>query len=327
MFARTVADSIFTLHLLFCGVLLSAPAFAQRPGLDPATATLDAADADSSNRPVAATMIARSSTRRDSRWVPPEVDENVSPLESGSFCDLNELLQKTGERIQEFVKNVDRFTATESLLHESFKKSGEVSQQEHRKYEYMMSIEEIRPKIFAVEEFQRNTSSPVDVPGGVATKGLPTLVLIFHPYYSENYSMRCEGLTTLNGQPTWQIYFRQRADKPNRIRAYKIGWQGPSYPVALKGRAWFAADSYQIVGLQTDLIDALPDIRLQVDHTAIEYGPVHFSSRNVEIWLPQNAEVYSDLKGRRFHQRMTFSDYLLFAVDDKQKVSPPKTDP
>jgi hypothetical protein len=327
MFARTVVRFIFALHLL-CGVLPSKPALAQRPDLDPAITTLDDANADSNSRHIATTtIIARSSARRDLRWVPPEVDDDVSALESGSTCDLNELLQKAGERIQEFVKNVDRFTATESLLHESFNKSGKIYEQEHRKYEYMMSIGEIRPKILDVEEFQRSTSSPADVPGGVATKGLPTLGLIFHPYYSENYSMRCEGLTTLNGKQAWQIYFRQRADKPNRIRAYQIGWQGPSYPVALKGRAWFAVDSYQIVGLQTDLIAALPDIRLQVDHAAIEYGPVRFSSRNVEIWLPQNAEVYSDLKGRRFHQRMTFSNYLLFAVDDKQKVSLPKTDP
>jgi hypothetical protein len=327
MFVRTVVRFVFALHLL-CGVLLYKPAFAQRPDLDPPTTTPDDANADSSNRRVATTtIIARSSARRDSRWVPPEVDDDVSPLESGLACDLNELLQKAGERIQEFVKNVDRFTATESLLHESFNKTGKVYEQQHRKYDYMMSIEEIRPKILNVEEFQRSTSSLADVAGGIATKGLPTLVLIFHPYYSENYSMRCEGLTTLNGKPAWQIYFRQRADKPNRIRAYQIGWQGPSYPVALKGRAWFAADSYQIAGLQTDLINALPDIRLQVDHTAIEFGPVHFSSRNVEIWLPQNAEVYGDLRGRRFHQRMTFSDYLLFAVDDRQKVSPPKTDP
>jgi hypothetical protein len=326
MFARALACFIFTLHLL-CGVLFSKPAFGQRPDLDPATTTLDATSAEHGDRHVATAIVTRSSSRRDSRWVPPEVDENVSPLESGSPCDLDELLPKAGERIQEFVKNVDRFTATESLLHESFKKTGEVSQQEHRKYEYMVSIEEIRPKILGVEEFQRSNSTLSDFPGGIATKGLPTLVLIFHPYYSENYSMRCEGLTTLNGKPAWQIYFRQRADKPNQIRAYKIGWRGPTYPVALKGRAWFAADSYQIVGLQTDLINALPDIRLQVDHTAIEYGPVHFSSRNVDIWLPQNAEVYSDLKGRRFHQRMTFSHYLLFAVDDNQKVSLPKTDP
>jgi len=327
MFVRTVFRFVFTLYLL-CGVLLCKPAFAQRPDLDPATTTLDDANADSSNQRMATTtIIARSSARRDSRWVPPEVDDDVSPLESGSACELNELLQQTGERIQEFVKNVDRFTATESLLHESFNKTGKVYEQQHRKYDYMMSIEEIRPKMLNVEEFLRSTSSLDDVPGGVASKGLPTLVLIFHPYYSQNYSMRCEGLTTLNGKPVWQIYFRQRADKPNRIRAYRIGEQGPSYPVALKGRAWFAADSYQIAGLQTDLINALPEIRLLVDHTAIEFGPVHFSGRNVEIWLPQNAEVYGDFKGRRYHQRMTFSDYLLFAVDDRQKVSPPKTDP
>jgi hypothetical protein len=326
MFVRTVFRFVFTLHLV-CGVLLCKPAFAQRPDLDPPSTTLDDANADSSNRRVpTTTIIERSSARRDSRWVPPEVDDDVSPLESGSACDLSELLQKAGERIQEFVKNVDRFTATESLLHESFNKIGKVYEQEHRKYDYMMSIEEIRPKILNVEEFLRSTSSLAAVAGGVATNGLPALVLIFHPYYSENYSMRCEGLTTLNGKPAWQIYFRQRVDKPNRIRGYRIG-HGPSYPVALKGRAWFAADSYQIAGLQTDLINALPDIRLHVDHTAIEFGPVRFSTRNVEIWLPQNAEVYSDLRGRRFHQRMTFSDYLLFAVDDRQKVSPPKTDP
>jgi hypothetical protein len=327
MFTRTVVRFIFALHLL-CGVLLCKPAFGQQPDLDPATTALDAANPDAGNRHAATTtIITRSSRRRDSRWVPPEVDDDVSPLESGSACDLNELLQKAGERIEEFVKNVDRFTATESLLHESFNKSGKINEQEHRKYEYMISIGEIRPKILNVEEFQRSTSSLADVPGGVATRGLPSLGLIFHPYYSENYAMRCEGVTNLNGKQAWQIYFRQRPDKPNRIRAYQIGWQGPSYPVALKGRAWFDVGSYQIVGLQTDLIDALPDIRLQVDHAAIEYGPVRFSSRNVEIWLPQNAEVYSDFKGRRFHQRMTFSNYLLFAVDDKQKVSLPKTDP
>jgi hypothetical protein len=138
--------------------------------------------------------------------------------------------------------------------------------------------------------------------------------------------MRCEGLATLEGKRTWQIYFRQRDDKPNRIRSYRIGLT-PSHPIALKGRAWFVADSYQILGLQTDLINALPDIRLTVDHTAIQFGPVHFSSRALDLWLPQTAEVFTYLKGRRIHQRMSFSNYLLFAVDEKQQVSSPKTSP
>ena len=159
------------------------------------------------------------------------------------------------------------------------------------------------------------------------TRGLPALVLIFHPYYAGSFSMKCEGLANWNGQRVWQIYFRQRADKPNKIRSYKMGLNGPSHPVALKGRAWFLADTFQIVGMQTDLIDTLPDIRLTVDHAIVEYGPVHFASRGVDMWLPRTAELYSDSRGKRIHRRSSFTNYLLFAVDDKEKISAPKTDP
>src|SRR6516162_3552892 len=262
-----------------------------------------------------------------SHWVPADVDEDVPLVEPGSACNLEEALQKAGQRIQEFVGNVERFTATESLLNESINKSGEVSARERRKYDYMVSVEEIRPGILDVEEFQSGGSNPLDSPGGLTTKGLPALVLIFHPYYAGDFFMTCEGLSTWNGKRSWQIYFRQRSDRPNKIRSYKIGMNGPSYPVALKGRAWFVADSYQIAGLQADLIHTLPDIRLKIDHTSIEYSPVHFSSRGVDMWLPQTAEVYSDMRGRKIHQRLSFSNYLLFAVDDKQQISPPKTIP
>ncbi|MFI5059680.1 MAG: tetratricopeptide repeat protein [Candidatus Acidiferrales bacterium] len=284
-------------------------------------------NADPREGSAATTTARRASPPRDARWLPPEVDENIPPVAPGSACNLEEVLQKAGQRIEELVGNVERFTATESLLHEAINKSGAVSGREKRKYDYMVSIEEIRPGLLDVEEYLSSGSTPVDFPGGRIMKGLPALVLIFHPYYSGNFSMRCEGLATLNGKRTWQIYFRQREDKPNRTRSYKIGVNSASHPVALKGRAWFVADSYQILGLRTDLIDTLPEIRLTVDHTEIEYGPVHFSSRGVDMWLPQTAEVYSDLKGRRIHQRMSFSDYLLFAVDEKQQISSPKTSP
>jgi hypothetical protein len=36
--------------------------------------------------------------------------------------------------------------------------------------------------------------------------------------------------------------------------------------------------------------------------------------------------VYYDWKGRRIHRRHSFSDYMLFGVEDKQKISVPKVD-
>jgi hypothetical protein len=101
---------------------------------------------------------------------------------------------------------------------------------------------------------------------------------------------------------------------------------GPSYPVALRGRAWILADSFQVARLETDLVAPVPQIKLFADHTAIEYGPVRFKNRNVEMWLPQIAEVYYDWRGHRCHRRHSFSNYLLFSVDEKQRISEPKTE-
>jgi hypothetical protein len=108
------------------------------------------------------------------------------------------------------------------------------------------------------------------------------------------------------------------------MRKYRLGAQGQSYPVALKGRAWIAADSYQIARMETQEMAPVPEIRLKADRTAIEYGPVHFKERNLDMWLPQSAEVFTDWRGRRFHRRHSFSKYLLFSVDEKQKISAPK---
>jgi len=267
------------------------------------------------------------SSRRDSDWVPPGIDDYVPAVQPGSACNLQEVVHNAGQRIQEFVKNVERFTATASLLHETFNKSGKVAGKEQRKYDYLVSIEEIRPGILSVQESLSKGLTPADPLGGMTSKGLPALVLIFHPYYAGNFSMKCEGLSTFKGKRVWQVYFRQREDKPNAIRSYILGVNSQPHPVPLKGRAWFVADSYQIIGLQTDLIGTLPDIRLSVDHTAIEYGPVHFGSRGVDMWLPQTAEMFSDLRARRIHRRMSFSNYLLFAVDDRQQISAPKENP
>jgi hypothetical protein len=182
----------------------------------------------------------------------------------------------------------------------------------------------VRRGLLSVDEYRDIHYQPAKFPDGIATSGLPALVLIFHPRYLSDFKMTCEGLARTKAGPAWQIYFRQRADKPNSVRTYQIGTQGPTYSAPLRGRAWVAADSFQIVRLETALVAPLPQIRLVVDRAAIEYGPVHFQSRNLDMWLPQTAEVFYDWRGRRSHRRHSFKNYLLFSVDDKQQIADPK---
>jgi tetratricopeptide (TPR) repeat protein len=261
-----------------------------------------------------------------SNWMPPDVDAAVPAVEPGASCAVDDVVKKAGERLTELVSDVDRFTATESFSHESINRLGIPAPPEKRKFNYVVSLQEVQRGYLIAEEYRTAEGGPAAFPDGVETKGLPALVLIFHPYNAGSFEMTCEGLARWNGGLAWQVHFKQRPDKPNRMKSYRIGAEGPSYHVSLKGRAWISADNYQIVRLETDLISPIPQIRLLADHAAIEYGPVRFEKGNVSMWLPQSADVYYDWKGRRVHRRHSFSNYLLFGVEDKQKITVPKAD-
>ena len=260
-------------------------------------------------------------------WLPPDVDESVPPVVAGKSCDLDDVVSKAGKRITELISDVDRYAATETLTHESIDKNGIASAPEKRKFNYVASIQEVRHGYLIVQEYRSAPGGgPAEFPGGVATNGLPALVLIFHPYNAPDFAMTCEGLARLSDGLAWQIHFRQRPDKPNVIKTYRVGADSPSHPVALKGRAWISADTFQIMRLEADLVAPMKEIRLLEDRADIEYGPVHFAKGNVNMWLPKRADVYYDWRGRRIHRRHSFGDYMLFAVDDKQKISAPKVD-
>jgi tetratricopeptide (TPR) repeat protein len=262
-----------------------------------------------------------------SNWLPPDVDASVPAVESDVSCNVNDVVTKAGNQLMELAKDVDRFTATETLMHESIDRYGMPSSPEKRKFNYVASIQDVNHHFLNVEEYRLDKDGgPAEFPGGVATNGLPALVLIFHPYNAPDFTMTCEGLARLSTGLAWQVHFKQRPDKPNVIKRYRIGVDGPSYPVALKGRAWISSDTYQIVRLETDLVAPVKEIRLAADRADIEYGPVKFAKGNVSMWLPHSADVYYDWKGKRIHRRHSFSNYMLFAVDEKQKISTPKVD-
>ena len=254
-------------------------------------------------------------------WPPADVDGAVPAVALDTPCSLPEVLSAASGRVKELVTNLQQFTATEWLEHEQVDGSGNAGRKETRTFTYLAAIEQIRPGMLSVDEYRNGATALEAFPARLATTGLAALALIFHPYYLEDFEMTCEGLGQWRGQPAWQLHFRQRNDRPSRIRSYSVKQVG--YPVKLKGRAWIAADTFQVVRLETDLAEEIPAIRLRTEHLTIEYRPVQFRKRRVELWLPESADLYFDFKGHRYHRRHSFSDFRLFAVDVDQTIHPP----
>ncbi|HEY2458311.1 MAG TPA: tetratricopeptide repeat protein [Candidatus Acidoferrum sp.] len=256
------------------------------------------------------------------KWFPANVDDSIPPVEaSGAACPLEQIRGEVGRRVQEFVKTVDRFTATETLDHESLNQFGLATRREKRTFKYLVSIQELKPGELDVQEF-RDASTALDAfPDNIATLGMASLVLVFHPTYVTDYDLSCEGRTQQGGLPVWQVHFRQSSNKPGRLRSYSLG--NRYYRVGLKGRAWISADSFQIVRMEADLERQVPDIRLYVDHQTVQYGPVPFQKKDVTLWLPSNTDLYLDYNGHRIHRQHTFTNYMLFSVDEQQRIKAP----
>jgi len=292
---------------------LMRPAVVTAPGL----ATTAIAAPSNSNVPQIADELALST-----HWMPPDVDESMPETESGLACPLEDVLDEASLRLRSFVDAVNRISATESLDDEILDRAGFPTKHESRTFTYVASIQEASPGILRVDEY-RNGSAALDLfPEHIATLGLTSMALIFHPLFKDDYEFTCEGLSHWKDGRAWQVHFRQKPERPVRMRAYRSGDQFS--PVALRGRAWIATDTYQVVSIETDIVAPIPKIRLKAEHIFIDYAPVKFHKNNQELWLPQNAELFVDYAGQRMHRRHFMHEYMLFSVDEKQHISPPK---
>ncbi len=253
----------------------------------------------------------------ETSWAPPDVDDEKPAVEAGSSCDLEPITESAGARVVELVKNVDRFTATEGMEHESLTALGIRTSSETRSFNYLVEIRKIGPHELDLREFRNGSTSLQPFPGHLATVGAPMLALVFHPYYREEFEFRCEGKGAWRGRPAWVVHFRQRHDQMNEMRLYRVGRR--SFPVPLKGRAWIDSENSQILAMEADMIRSVPEIRLLRDHQLIEYGPVEFRKANEQMWLPKSADWYCNLADHRYHRRHTFSKFLLFSWTTPRK--------
>jgi hypothetical protein len=258
----------------------------------------------------------------ETNWAPPDVDEEKLGTDGAVSCALNEVTESAGARVEELVRNVDRFTATEEMEHENVSPLGVRLSRETRTFNYLVAIRKLGARGMDVQEYRDGSVSTQPFPAHVATLGLPMLALVFHSYYRPEYEFKCEGRGDWRGRRAWVVHFRQKDNEMSEMRVYRVN--GLSFPVHLKGRAWIDTENSQILAMEADMVGSVPDIRLVRDHQMIEYGPVEFQKAKIPMWLPKSADWYCNLAGQRYHRRHTFSHFLLFSVEDIQKIEAPK---
>ena len=255
-------------------------------------------------------------------WAPPDIDAKEYGVAADVSCSEDDLLQRTQLRTSKQLANFEKFIATEHIEHQEVDANGNPGPVKAHDFNYLVFIE--RPKrgyVFLDE--QRDGGENLDsFPTSLASKGLVGLgVYIFDPQYESDLDYTCEGLGQWRGQPAWQIRFVQRAGVPSRIRTWRNS-RG-LFPVAMKGRVWVSANSYDVLHIETDLREPQKQVELNRDHLVIDYGPVQFEHGKTSLWLPWYAEMFMEFHGKRYHHRHTLTNYALFSVDTTNAIAAP----
>ena len=257
-------------------------------------------------------------------WAPPDVDAAKPFLISNATCSLQQVLRKAGEKAEQFVRTLQEFSAVENFQEIELKRGGGLENPSEHDFEYLVFVDRPSAGSFNVREYRQRGSQERQLPGRIQDLGAPALALAFHPAVQPGLEWTCEGLGTWADQAAWVIRFEQDPAAPNILSRF----YGPSrsYPLPLKGRAWVSERTGQVLHLDTDLVNAIQPIDLKRQHFSIDYAPVSFRERKLELWLPKTVDAYIQFEGHFLHYYHRYSNFRLFWVGTTEKVDLPKVE-
>jgi tetratricopeptide (TPR) repeat protein len=259
-------------------------------------------------------------------WAPPDTDEKIPTVASDVVCSTEDVVKHVGAREKKALADLERFGATERIDHQEIDSLGNGGSVKSHDFSYMILVHHPSQDSYFVEERRDGGDGLYLFPTTLATRGLVSIgVNLFRPEFRSDFTFSCEGLGRWDGHPAWLLRFEQKKDLPSRIRVWF--YHGKAYAIPLKGRVWISPNTFDLIHLETDLRDRVKELQLIKEHLSIAYGPVNFKQVKEQLWLPQSAEMYFSLSGKRYHHRHTLSDYVLFSVDEKSKIGAPAQPP
>jgi hypothetical protein len=254
-------------------------------------------------------------------WEPPQVDSPIASLSMTPACSLPDVQKQAGQRATKLVSSLQNFTARERIRYEETDELGNPDFATSEDFNYFVDFGEKSGALASHETRTRIRQDSTDM-GETRDAGLSVLALIFHPSMQADYDMRCEGYGSWNERPAWVVRFQQKKDRKPRTLSFHT--PNSTYHVSLKGRAWIAADSGEIMHLETNLVAGIGLLGLRGNAISVDYAAVQFHSQSLQLWLPKTAQAYADYGKRRMIIDHTFSDFQLFSVQTQQQIEKPK---
>jgi hypothetical protein len=238
---------------------------------------------------------------------------------------LGPILEAVGKNVEEFFRDFTNTASRERILQERLGRNGKVQESLESQTQYLCLISDSAwgP---AFQEYRANTGGSQGGAHGLGkgfmlTSGFTSVSLRFHPAYQSESSFRYLGRQKIFGRVTHVMAFAQRPEKAKLLGAFNLATM--SATTFVQGLAWVDAETFQILRLRTDLLEPLPEVRLERETTEIEYGKVAFHHLHKALWLPRQVTVTVVWNGKHMRNQHRYSNFRLFNVEITQKIGKP----
>jgi len=213
--------------------------------------------------------------------------------------ELPVILQKTGDRVDDFFQHITDLTAREEIFLTRLKQEKPYSKPE-------LSGENVRDSYLILRHGNTSQSEIAEyrmAPNGgnfdpsvikqgyLVTSGFALSCNYFSTGFQPESTFRYLGDEKIGPQDTYVVGFAQQPGKAT-LSVRMRGRSGTLVHMLVQGVAWIDKSNFQIVRMRTDLLAPRKDLGLNQQTTDVTFSRIQLVDVATPLWLPSSVKVY-----------------------------------
>jgi hypothetical protein len=254
--------------------------------------------------------------------------------------ELPTILESTGQRVDEFFRNVADLTAHEEITEEKLNGQGAVTKRLQVEDNYLI-IRRGTEMFGQVREYRMDAKGNPVYEIGLNQGFFDTAdFALDHVYFSIPFQPESTflllGEQTIDSRDTYVVAFSQKPDDATITVTMERRKPFPLLVnMLVQGIAWIDKSNFQIIRLRTDLLVPRPEIGLDHLTTMVTFKEVELPVVPTPLWLPSSLQIDAQFGvsttgnyDLTFHNEHRYSDYQAFRVSvkmapDEARAAPP----
>lgn len=245
--------------------------------------------------------------------------KSLQPVEDQQ--ELPMILQKVGERMDDFVHNIGDLIARENLTQERLNADGKIKAKQHVKDNYLIlhhGYEWGANAEYRMDD-KGNRLGPLGLAQGyLVTSGHALSCIQFSSaaQLQAQARFRYLGTGTLGSRETYVLAFAQRPGEVS-FSTVMAGTGAKEVEMVTQGILWVDKSNFQILRMRSDLLAPNPEILLEQMTTDVTFDEVRLQDVPSPLWLPSEADVYIEIGGQKYRNMHHYQDYRRYRVSVK----------